>query len=332
MEQSYSENKKPMRLPREEILFFPRNGDEFDQYPSPQQPQTFKAWFEREGYILVRNAVSEKLCQAGVEAFQQEVLQDRKGFFERHASGKYERHVITEAGFMKYPIMNLQDLAGQKYPKFKKAGLDLLTQKNIQSAISILFDEPGRMVHTMYFDGNQTTWAHRDGHYIDSQQEGSMIGVWIAGEDIHPDAGRFYILPRSHRSAVPGELCDPNSTDYKNRMAEFVRDGPLDCIAPLLRAGDMLMWNSLIIHGSLPTADLRYSRRSFTAHYVPASHKFQWNVREAASKRSTIVNNTEVILHRDDATWLRQLRNAVRTHLPSLYGVAVAWKKKMSMD
>ena len=329
MQQSYSEKIKTVQLPREEILFFPRNGDELEQYPSPDQPRAFKEWFEREGYILVRSAVSEKLCKAGVQAFQQEVLNDRKGFFERHASGKYERHVMTEAGFMKYPIMNLQDLPEKKYPQFRKIGLDLLTQKNIQRAISILFGEPGRMVHTMYFDGNQTTWAHRDGHYIDSQQEGKMIGVWVAAEDIHPDAGRFFILPRSHRSAVPGEQCDPNSTDYKQRMAEFVRNGPLDCISPLLRRGDMLMWNSHIIHGSLPTADLRYSRRSFTAHYVPVSHKFQWNVREAASKHSVLVNNTEVILHRDDATWLSRLRNSVRAYLPGLYGIAVAWKKRV---
>lgn len=328
MEQLCNEKINVMRLPREEIFLFPRNGDACEQYPSPEQPRAFKAWFEREGYILVRGAVSEKLCKAGVQAFQQEVLHDRKGFFERHASGRYERHVLTESGFMKYPIMNLQDLSEKKYPKFRKSGLDLLTQKNIQRTIRILFDEPGRMVHTMYFDGNQTTWAHRDGHYIDSQQEGKMIGVWVAAEDIHPDAGRFFILPRSHRSAVPGELCDPNSTDYKQRMADFVRDGPLDCISPLLRRGDMLIWNSHIIHGSLPTADLRYSRRSFTAHYVPASHKFQWNVKEAASKRNVIVNNTEVILHRDNASWIGQLRNAVRDYLPGLYGVAVAWKKR----
>ncbi len=317
------------QLPRKEILFFPREAGETERYPSMEEPEKFRQWFEREGYVLLRAAVPGKLCDAGVQAFENEVLHDRKGFFERHASGKYERHVMTEAGFMKYPIMNLQDLSGKKYPAFKKNGLNLLTQKNIQRAVEILFGEPGRVVHTMYFDGNQTTWAHRDGHYIDSQQQGKMIGVWVAAEDIHPDAGRFFILPRSHVTPVPGEQCDPNSPTYKAHMADFVQNGPLDCVAPLLSKGDILLWNSQIIHGSLPTADLRHSRRSFTAHYVPVSHQFQWNVREVASKRSIRINQTEVILHRDDASWFGQLRNTVRDYLPGLYGVAVAWKKNM---
>jgi ectoine hydroxylase-related dioxygenase (phytanoyl-CoA dioxygenase family) len=110
-------------------------------------------------------------------------------------------------------------------------------------------------------------------------------------------------------------------------MADFVRHGPLDCLSPVLRQGDMLMWNSMIIHGSLPTTDPRFSRRSFTAHYVPCSHQYQWNVRSRASRRSIVVNQVEVILHRDDSTWLARARNAVRSELPRLYGLAQAMRR-----
>ena len=61
---------------------------------------------------------------------------------------------------------------------------------------------------------------------------------------------------------------------YKKRMADFVRDGPLDCVAPILQQGDMLLWTSMVIHGSLPTMDERWSRRSFTAHYVPVPQPY----------------------------------------------------------
>jgi phytanoyl-CoA hydroxylase len=320
-------NHSPQTAPREEILCFPRSAGP-EKYPTPEQAEAFKEWFDREGYIVVRKAVRPGLCASALQAFQAEVLPDRMGFFERHASGKYERHVVTSTGFMKYPIMNLQDIATKKYPHFKKRGLDLLTQATIQRAVSILFGEPGRVVHTMYFDGNQTTWAHRDGHYIDSQQAGKMIGVWVAAEDIHPEAGRFFILPRSHRVPVPGEQDDPNSQDYKAKMASFVRDGPLDCVAPLLKQGDMLLWTSMTIHGSLPTADKRFSRRSFTAHYVPLSHQFQWNVRARSSQRRISVNGAEVILHGDDGSWFKRLRNAVRSDWPSVYG----WLRALAMQ
>ncbi len=319
-------NERPPVAPREEILCFPRSaGPEY--YPHPEQTEAFKEWFDREGYIVVRKAVRPGLCGSAVQAFQAEVLTDRMGFFERHASGKYERHVVTDTGFMKYPIMNLQDIATKKYPHFKKRGLDILTQATIQLAISVLFGEPGRMVHTMYFDGNQTTWAHRDGHYIDSQQAGKMIGVWVAAEDIHPEAGRFFILPRSHSMPLPDEQGDPNSAVYKAGMAAFVHDGPLDCVAPILKQGDMLLWTSMTIHGSLPTTDKRFSRRSFTAHYVPQSHQFQWNVRTHASKRSVNINGVEVILHGDEGSWFKRLRNAVRSDWPRFYG----WARTLAM-
>ena len=314
-------------MPRGQVLQYPRGTTDREHYPSPDEPDAFRDWFQREGYVLVRGAVPAALCEAGIAAFRQQVLPDRMGYFERHASGRYERHVLTETGFMKYPIMNLQDLSAKKYGRFRQAGLDVLTQPRLQQALQVLCGEPGRMVHTMYFDGNQTTWAHRDGHYIDSQQTGSMIGAWVAAEDIHPEAGRFFVMPRSHTMAVPGESGDPNSDAYKASMAEFVRNGPLDCLSPVMRQGDLLLWNSMVIHGSLPTTDARQSRRSFTAHFVPRSHAYLWNVRPHASLRSIVVNGVEVIRHGEEATWLQRLRNAVRTELPWLYGLAQGMRR-----
>lgn len=317
----------PVVLPRSSVLDYPR-GFITDPYPTPEAPERFRAWFEEEGCIVIRNAVTPRLCQAGIDAFRREVLPDHLAFFERHASGKFERHVYTPAGFMKYPIMNLQDLPERKYAAFRRAGLNVLTHPAIQRAMRVLCNEPARIVHTMYFDGNQTTWAHRDGHYIDAGQAGSMIGVWVAAEDIDPQAGRFFVLPRSHRMRVPGEEGDPNSPEYKQRMADFVRHGPLDCLAPVLRQGDVLLWSSLTIHGSLPTADPRCSRRSFTAHYVPASQAYQWNVRPQASRRSMRFNKVDVVLHRDDSSWLRRLRNRVREDWPRTYGMLQSLRKQ----
>ncbi len=322
---------EPIRiLPRGTVLEQPAGYADADPYPPLSQPQEFRAWFEREGYILVRGAVPPRLCQTAVDAFCADVLGDRLGFFERHVSGKFERHHYTPAGYMRYPIMNLQDLASRRHARFRRAGLTVLTHPAIQSALTLLAGEPARCVHTMYFDGNQTTWAHRDGHYIDSGEDGQMIGVWVAAEDIHPDAGRFFVLPRSHRMRVPGEEGDPNLPDYKVRMADFVRTGPLDCVAPLLRQGDLLMWSSMTIHGSLPTGDERWSRRSLTAHYVPASQAYKWNVRSRISERSMRFNRVEVMLHADDATRLARLRNHVRAEWPRVYGAARSLWRQLS--
>ena len=41
-----------------------------DPYPSLDSPERFRAWFEEEGCIVVRNAVAPRLCQAGIDAFR----------------------------------------------------------------------------------------------------------------------------------------------------------------------------------------------------------------------------------------------------------------------
>jgi phytanoyl-CoA hydroxylase len=308
-------------MPRAEILLRPST-DGSDRYPPLSDARRFKAYFEREGFVVVRRAVDASLCQGAKQAFLDEMLPAKTAYFLRHASGKHERHVYTPQGFMKYPIMNLQDVTDRHFPNFKRRSLDLLTQETIKQAMHILFEEPGRVVHTMYFDGNQTTWAHRDGHYFDSSKSGAMVGVWVAAEDIHPDAGRFFILPGSHRQSVPGERQDPNGANYKTIMADFVRHGPLECVSPVLEQGDIVLWNSLTIHGSLPTVAPQFSRRSFTAHYIPQSHHFQRPFAKTSKSRTMLVNGVEVSLHADNRSLLGLLKNSLREDFPQLYGMA----------
>jgi phytanoyl-CoA hydroxylase len=306
-----------MDMPRDTILIRPA-GDQADAYPAFQNTLAFRSYFEREGFIVIRNAISSDLCEAAKQAFLAEMLPAKHALFVRHASGAHERHVYTEHGFMKFPVMNIQDVPDKRYPGFRRNGLALLTHDNVQRAMAALFGEAGQLVYTMYFDGNQTTWSHRDGHYFDSHQSGAMVGVWIAAEDIHPDAGRFFVIPRSHHLGVLGERQDPNGRDYKTVMADFVRHGPLDCVAPILRQGDMLLWSSMTIHGSLPSANAQWSRRSFTGHYVPQSHQFTQHLKRKAARKTINVNGVPVTLHGDQSA-LGMLKESLRVDFPRIY-------------
>ena len=312
-------------------LFWPSSDGPSECYPAIGSGTAAREYLNREGFIVLRNAVPYSLCTAAKAAFNTEVKPDRS-YFLRHESGKYEQHVFTEANFMKYPIMNVQDLSEKKFPRFRRLGLDIVTQPAIQRAVKVLLGETGRVIHTMYFDGNQVTWPHRDAHYIDSERSGEMIAVWIALEDIHPDAGRFYVCPRSHRTKIPGVVdensLDPNGPGYKSLIADYVNNGPLECVAPQLKQGDAIFWSALTIHGSLPTLNPRYSRRSFTAHYIGASDEFRWNY--AKTKRteratrtgkpeSIIVNGVSIALHEDQSDWRRQLKLTMAARLPGAY-------------
>jgi len=272
-------------------------------------PAALAAYFKAEGFAVIRGAVPGALCAHAVRGFAEQVRPDR-GYFMRHQSSDLERHVFTQHGFMKYPIMNVQDLTERRFTRFRSACLDALTHPKLQQTVAAILGEPARLIHTMYFDGNQTTWAHRDGSYIDAAG-GQMIGLWLALEDIHPGAGRFFVVPRSHVTAVPGERelaeKDPNGPAYKAAMARFVASGPLEVVAPALRQGDIIVWSSRTIHGSLPTTDPARSRKSLTGHYVGRSQKFGWQVQSPTSGRATAFNDMPVVLHGQ-----RNLRNLLR--------------------
>lgn len=284
--------------------------------------ESLRERFLRDGYVILRGAVAPEVCRRAVDAFETEVKPDR-GYFLRHASGKFERHVFTPANFMKYPIMNIQDVDGARYPGFRANGLTVLTSEPLRRAVGEIFGEEGRVIHTMFFDGNQQTWAHRDSHYIDSTDVGTMIGVWVAVEDIHPDAGRFYVYAGSHRTPSPEELrldtIDPNGSAYKASLRTWVEGSGLVRVAPEMRCGDAILWSSLTIHGSLATTEPGRSRKSLTAHYIPVSHDFLWNRHNRGARREILFNGTRIARHKDQWRWRFQARAAGRDALRDLH-------------
>jgi phytanoyl-CoA hydroxylase len=309
-----------------------------DEFAMPlADPARVRRHFVDEGYVVVRGAVPASLCQAAKVAFAGEVKPSR-AYFKRHASSDFERHVFTEAGFMKYPIMNIQDLPEGKYGRFRGLGLAMLAHDSVRDVMSLLLGEPGRMIHTMYFDGNQKTWAHRDSHYIDARETGRMIGVWIAAEDIHPGAGPFYVYARSHRTPTPAGLdldrIDPNGPEYKQRMEAFADGSALRLVAPELAQGDMILWSSLTIHGSLATTQPEKSRRSFTAHYIPVSQTYLWGRKAAGSQRELIVNDVPVTLHGDRPrgsvrAGMRQAERLLKEKAPAIYRAVKGAKSRL---
>ena len=100
----------------------------------------------------------------------------------------------------------------------------------------------------------------------------SLLGAWIALEDIDERAGRFYVMPGTHRV----RLDEPNlkHSDWLVRMRQFMDEHPDQVKAPALKKGDVLFWNSRTIHGALETQDQRFSRKSLTAHFMPSTMTF----------------------------------------------------------
>jgi len=309
--------------PHGERIDIPTNpSDETIVYPTVSDPAAVRDYYEREGYVVVRGLVDHGACDQMRAAFDGEV-KPFDGYIYRQASANPERHVRTKFGFMLNSILNIHAVDPRFFPTFRRRGADLITSAPLQRAVQAILGEPGKIVQSMYFEGNPATWAHQDTYYLDSEKLGAMVGVWIALEDIAPGAGRFFIYPRSHLIDLAlnrGEMSiASNHAGYKTQVIDIIRRHGLECRAPALRKGDVLFWSSKTIHGSIDTTQPEHSRSSVTSHYIPASTRFlQYQTRIKPLSLSTI-NGMQVHTPKDLASPLNRLVMEVETRFPTAF-------------
>ena len=126
------------------------------------------------------------------------------------------------------------------------------------------------------------TW-HQDDYLNPPYINCHYAAVWIALDDVHPDAGPFQFVPCSHRwplmrgdrvqALLPEETrFDPDWPTQAEQIitdlfdAEINASGiPVETFCP--KKGDALIWHARLAHrGSLPK-DKSLERRSLIAHY-----------------------------------------------------------------
>lgn len=231
---------------------------------------------ERDGYVVVRGAIPVERCAAVRETFERDVRPHR-GFLFRQTTGRPERNRFDEHGHLANPIHDVQDVP-PALEAFRRACLELLGDDVLIAIMESLAGESVRLVQTMLFEANAATRAHQDSYFLDSTRVGALNAAWIALEEIGPGAGRFWVSPGSHRRDLALPHGDTESAFHLDRYLETVeqrvREDFLPVAAPALVPGDVLVWNSRTVHGSLPTSDEGTSRLSLTAHYIPASAGF----------------------------------------------------------
>ena len=296
--------------------------DETVVYPTMADPSAVRAYYEREGYVVLRGLIDHPTCDQVRGIFEREV-KPFDGYIYRQASANPERHVRTEFGYMLNSILNIHAVDPRFFPTFRSRGADLITSAPLQSAVRAILDEPGKIVQSMYFEGNPSTWAHQDTYYLDSEKLGMMVGAWVALEDIAPGAGRFFIYPRSHLIDLAmnrGSMSiASNHAGYKKLVLDIIRENGLACRAPALRKGDVLFWSSKTIHGSMETTEPQHSRSSVTAHYIPQSTRFlQYQTRVKPLSLSTI-NGMQVHTPKDMASPVHRLVMGLETRFPTAF-------------
>jgi phytanoyl-CoA hydroxylase len=230
-----------------------------------------KECYDQDGYYIFEKLVPDQLIDNLLNLYKSEIL-DSKSHFFRQSSNRWERNKINEFGYCEESFLNVHDYPN--YPAFDEAIKQIICSPQVREALTQITGSPEHnLMQSMLFDLNAATPAHQDWYYLDSMPSGHLLAGWFALEDIHEEAGRFYVLPKSHR--VELDLTDDekaSNTPYMKKLKEYVELHQNEINAPALKKGDVLFWNSGTVHGSLKTTNPKYSRKSLTAHYLPSQY------------------------------------------------------------
>lgn len=228
--------------------------------------------YEQTGYYLCRSLIPEALIDRLVERYVEDIVPSSYPFF-RQSTDAYEPNELTACGYVRQSFLDIHDYSA--YPEFSRRARDIYTSREIRDALTeVTGFHSFNLMQTMLFDANTETVPHQDWWYLDSVPNGFLLGAWIALEDIDDRAGRFYVIPGSITVDLHSDTPDLKHTEWMERIARYVDAHREDIYAPAMKKGDVLFWNSRTIHGSLPTVDVRFSRQSLTAHYLPSHMAF----------------------------------------------------------
>lgn len=164
---------------------------------------------------------------------------------------------------------------------------DLFRDTELVPIVRRLLGDAPQLLQSAWWQSSEGTALHRDAHPTDATAP--MIGAWIALEDIAFEAGPFLVVDGTHRltEADPefGAYLTKARASYERQyvdrapdlamaheadvlLAAFLARRAFDRVAFPVPAGDVILWDKDVLHGSLRPAPGGPSRSSLLMHFV----------------------------------------------------------------
>ena len=229
-----------------------------------------KDFYDKNGYVIAKSLIPKELIDKVLNDLERCKRGSRRYFTQStHSWVRFSN--LTEEGFLAESIQTptKQISAGP----LRKSVETLLVSKYLSEKLSLISGGFDKFViwQNMLFDKSTGTVDHADTWYLDTMPKGLMIATWIALEDIHEDAGRFFVIPKSNKLKLEQNSTEnqPDHYEYAKSINDYVNSKELIRYAPPLKKGDVLFWHPNTIHGSLSQTSSSKSRKSITCHYHP---------------------------------------------------------------
>ncbi len=147
----------------------------------------------------------------------------------------------------------------------------------VMKLLNAIFDDVALPCQTLNYLHGSTQDAHQDTIHLTPFPEGYMCGVWVALEDIHPDAGPLFVYPKSHRiptlysKTVGMKKITTDWSEYAEKylpqLKQRLEERGLTPFYYTPKAGSLLVWHSNLAHGGSERKNPALSRKSIVSHY-----------------------------------------------------------------
>jgi hypothetical protein len=172
---------------------------------------------------------------------------------------------------------NVGDMRMQDAWTFDEDVRAIAANEAVLALLGKLYGRRAFPFQTLNFPVGTQQHLHSDSIHFSSIPERFMCGVWLAFEDVHPDAGPLTYLPGSHKWPIlSNAMVGRSNVDDRSQSAQapfepvwcaLVEAAPQSAETFLPRKGQALIWAANLLHGGSPQTDLRRTRWSQVTHY-----------------------------------------------------------------
>ncbi len=278
---------------------------------SASEENDISEYYNSHGYVVVENLLSDSKIEDFIDSYNKVKRSNSFVFFSQdtHVPMKPK---LTPEGFIENSMLNPASL--KLWKKFSQSVESCLVDEGITQVLAKLSGISNHvMMQNMFFDKSTGTVEHQDHYYLDANPSGKMVAAWYALEDIHEDAGCFFVLPGSHKGRVLERVNGKDFSDHDTFVKEIgslINEGNYEYRAFPLKKGDVLFWHPYTIHGAYNNNNPQFSRKSFTAHYYPGDLRPLYS-NEIPVVRNTI-NSNVTIVDSDQDCYVSNAMNYVR--------------------
>ena len=219
--------------------------EELASRPGTDVQRQVAADYHRDGYVIIPDALSGDLIERAVVELDR-LFDDEQTRADRRVQDAWE---------------------------YEGPAREIAIAPGVLDMLRYLYGREPVPFQTLTFQRGTEQRGHADAIHFNTLPPRFMCAVWVALEDIGPEAGALFYYPGSHKlpelaPAHLGQRADEfDYVAYENYLEELMKTLGYQPKTFTAKKGDALLWSSNVVHGGSPILDASSTRRSQVTHY-----------------------------------------------------------------